>query len=198
MKPNYLILSFAWLVLFTCSCKESKSTATDPQNESQSATVQEGEAITQESPENMEMINADETINATLECNGSSELSTLIIAAKKRETKNFTCHIVNTETLTIVFEDKTQGMTLTIELFGAGSLPIKKGNYGNKTTNANQYAIASLKSKALGTHDLGAFTGTIEIRDYGMSSNIVCGSFDLTDTKGNKYIGTFNEMVSDF
>lgn len=198
MKPNYLILSFTWLVLFTQSCKESKSTATDPQNESESITIQEGEAITQESPENTEMINEDGTINATLECDGSSELSTLIIASKKRETKNFTCHIVNNETLTIVFEDKTQGMTLTMKLFGAGSFPIKKGNYGNKTTNADQYATASLESKALGTHDLGTFTGTIEIRGYGMSSNIVCGSFDLTDTKGNKYMGTFNEMMSGF
>lgn len=198
MKPNYLILSFTWLTLFVASCKEPKSTATGVQNKPQSDTIEDIQEITQESTENMEMINEDGTINATLECDGSSELSTLIIASKKRDTKHFTCSIINAEVLTILFEDKNQEMALTMELFGTGSFPIEKGSYGHKDANPDQYATAFLKSKALGTHDLGAFNGKIEIRDYGMSSNTLCGSFDLTDTKGNKYIGTFNEIVSGF
>jgi hypothetical protein len=194
MKINSPIILLAFMSIALFSCTEPKETAA---SESETTTETTTTSDT-ENMENMEKINPDGSINATLTCDGNTAITTFMVDSKNIANDNFVCRIAQQKGLTISFKDQAQGIELFLFLHGAGSLPIKTGKYGNSTTGSEQYATAAIINTGESDIDLGAFGGEVIIVDYGMSSNIVCGSFNLTDNNGNKYIGTFNETVSSF
>lgn len=191
MKFNTLFLITSIVIL--SSCNEQKETSNATSGETNEVTDSEKDTLTP-----LEMINPDGSINATLNCSGSSELTSLVLGSDEISTENFKCSVAQIDALTISFEDEAKGMTLTISLFGAGSLPIKTGKYGNQTIGSDQFATAFFQNKNGEDVDLGAFGGYITIVDYGMSSNILCGEFEISDINGNLFSGTFNETVLSF
>lgn len=189
------------IALFT-QCKEKQSIVS-------SDSIEEIETASNENSESAEedvriigtietKVDSDGEIFAKLDCMNTTLVEELILATKKRNTSNFECSIHQNKNLIITFQDEDQGIELIITCYGAGSLPIKTGVYQNPTAGTEQYATIVMKSASLGNHDFQAFSGSVWISDYGMSSDIVCGGFDVTDIKNNKFKGVFNGVVSRF
>jgi hypothetical protein len=138
-------------------------------------------------------------INAKLECTGTSTIELLQLAEKKHDTKDFTCHISNNDGLKIQFKSESKGMEIIFTLFGIESFNIEKADYFCQSSGNLKFATVILNSKDIGNHNFGdTFDGKISIIDYGMSSNVICGNFQLKDRKGNLIEGKFNEIIQSF
>jgi hypothetical protein len=138
-------------------------------------------------------------INATLNCSGSSVISLLQLSAKKYATEDFQCNVSREQGLKVQFTSESKNMEILFKIHNIETSMIEKGIYQCKSKNSEHYLEVSLNAKSLGQHNFGdVFEGTIEIIDYGMSSDVICGKFSVIDRKGNKIEGNFNETISMF
>ena len=191
MRTNPFFAFIIILFVTLSSCKEPEQTADTEKN-----------GMTEESTETeaMEKISPDGTINAKLTCEGASKIEALVIKGQELIPDGFTCSIRNGSTLTITFS--SDAAVITFDLFGAGSLPIQTGDYPHMTKGTTPYATVFYKDQTNGNVNgdvkLDIFEGQVTIADYGMSSNTICGSFDISDNEGNTFKGTFNQMISSF
>ena len=188
------------IVMTTTGCSTKKTTTstvsdTTENVKNQETTVSEETVITDETVNKIEGNN----INATLSCKGNSEISLLQLAEKKHDTEDFKTRVSREKGLKIQFTSESKNMEIVFKLIGIETAMIKKGTYGCKSLNNSQYLDVSLSAKSLGQHNFGeTFEGTLEILDYGMSSDIICGTFSVIDRKGNKIEGTFSETIRTF
>ena len=184
MKTICSLLMF--MSLLTLSCVSKKSTTS----------VIETEHV--ESKEVMNKVDGN-IINAKLTCEGKSAVSFLQLAEKKYDTEDFICKVIKSETLQIKFTSESKQMEMIFALNGIEEFNITAANYPCKSAVDEKYSTITLNAKSLGTHNFGdTFEGEVTITDYGMSSNVVCGKFNLKDLKGNRIEGTFNEIISTF
>lgn len=169
--------------------KDVESVKTAHENESD-VFVQKEEAASK--------IQGDE-IKATLNCSGNSGLSLLQLSAKKYDTQDFECRVSRSSGLKVRFTSESKKMEIILHLVGIETFTFKKAKYGCKSDNPTNYLDVSLNAKSLGQHNFGeSFEGALEIVDYGMSSDVICGKFAVIDKKGNKIEGSFNETISLF
>jgi hypothetical protein len=143
-------------------------------------------------------LDAGNKINAKLDCGNKTAVELLTISSKKYDVSNFKCKIRREKGLKIEFSDNS-GLTFNFHLIGVEDLMIQKDVYPCKNENNKKYAVVTLNSKELGTHNFGdSFKGHVRITDYGMSSDVLCGTYKVIDAKGNTIEGTFYEMISSF
>ncbi len=188
---------FAVLLILNISCTTQKAAEVSESKSNLEMTIPENSK-----PENKKEAPAKtdgSIINATLNCSGSSAINTLLLSAKKYDTQDFTCSVRRSGGLTIQFISASKGMDITFQLSGVEDMHIQSSVYSCKSSNPEKNINVSLKSKSLGSHNFGdTFEGQLEILDYGMSSDVICGQFSVIDRKGNKIEGTFNEIISSF
>ncbi|MCB9189739.1 MAG: hypothetical protein H6599_10735 [Flavobacteriales bacterium] len=145
-------------------------------------------------------ISPDGNINAKMDCVGSSQIELIKRNGNEWTPNPIKCTINNSNTLLITFS--CDEFDLILELYEAGSMPIQTGEYRHMTKGTNSYAIIRFINKTNGIADgdltLEIYEGSVIINDYGMSSNILCGEFNIFDTEGNSFKGVFNESVSNF
>lgn len=196
---NSLLKTTSVLAIFIVllGCTESKETTSKT---SGNEVTSPGDNSDQETELAMEKISPDGTKNATLACKGTSQIEVLIRDDQEMNTDGFDCRIVNSSGLKIVFS--RDDIELAFELYGTGSFPINIGDYKHMTKGTDPYAIVHYKDQTNGSPNedltLTIFDGQVRISDYGMSSNVLCGSFDITDGEGNIFQGKFYETVTSF
>lgn len=181
------ILLITNLLLASCIVKKPAPIETDSNN-----------VETNQSKPTMQKVDGN-IINAKLNCEGKSVISFLQLADKKYDTEDFKCSISKSDQLKIKFTSESKNMEMIFELHGIEEFNIESGNYPCKNTSSTKYSNITLNGKTLGTHNFGdTFEGEVIIIDYGMSSNVICGKFNLIDRKGNRIEGTFNEIIGTF
>ncbi len=188
---SFYIICLSWTLL---SCNEQKNTSSSDEKVSE---MNESNTAPSKSTESIPKVNPDGTVNATLNCEGKSSVSMISINGTEQKHENYTCNVVNGETLRITFSNEGEGAALTLHLFNAGTMSIETGEYGHMTKGNMPYATVNFKRKTE-EKSLEIFDGSVTVIDYGMSSNVVCGAFNITDNEGNVFKGTFYEPVSSF
>lgn len=167
------------------ACSEHKSTS------------EKETTIDSTSAQQMEKISPDGTVNATLKCEGSSQIQNITIKGNQLITSEIKCQIINSNTLSISFI--SDAFDLKLELFEAGNMPFNMGEYKHMTKGNLPYAVVHYQNKTNGQKGndltLEIFEGSVALIDYGMSSNILCGKFQISDNEGNNFSGTFSEDV---
>ncbi len=203
------ILIILTLTVFITNCKTAKdnnmSKNTNVTNSnSHNEDMQPTDIKHENSFEEVNIVNASSNqdegnkINAKLDCGNKTAVELLTISAKKYDVSNFKCKIRRNNGLKIEFSDNS-GLTFSFHLIGGDYMMIQKDLYPCKNENSTKYAVITLQSEALGTHNFGdLYKGHVRITDYGMSSDVLCGTFKVIDTKGNIIEGTFYEMISSF
>ncbi len=193
-----------FLSLFMMNCTTTKEKANKDVKEQSKDEVNN---MTEENKSEEEVVNvvnessyqdAGNKINAKLDCGNKTAVELLTISAKKYDVSNFKCKIRREKGLKIEFSDNT-GLAFSFHLIGVEDIMIEKGVYPCKAENNTKYAVVTLKSEELGTHNFGdLYKGHVRITDYGMSSDVLCGTYKVIDAKGNTIEGTFYEMISSF
>ena len=197
-------LLFCTLLL---SCATTKDKVSNESQEKVSKNEESSKNMTQQEKPNEEVVNvvnessyqdAGNKINAKLDCGNKTAVELLTISAKKYDVSNFKCKIRRNNGLKIEFSDNS-GLTFSFHLIGGDNMMIQKDLYPCKNENSTKYAVITLQSEALGTHNFGdLYKGHVRITDYGMGSDVLCGTFKVIDAKGNIIEGTFYEMISSF
>lgn len=193
MKSTPISLIIILAILITSGCSEQKDTASD-------STKNDSEISLDMMNNNSKKVSSDGNISAKMDCAGSSQIEHIKRNGNELTPNAIKCTINNSNTLLITFA--SDEFELILELYEAGSMPIQTGEYSHMTKGTNSYAIIRFLNKTNGIADgdltLEIYEGSVIINDYGMSSNILCGEFNIFDTEGNSFKGVFNESVSNF
>jgi hypothetical protein len=142
-------------------------------------------------------------VNATLNCTGESALTQLFINGTESNLTGLSCKVSrfgsgDNSGLIVAYKARSAVDTVQVQfhLFGVEDFQIKPAKYNVNTNLTDKFGklyIESGNPKVI--QEISVYKGIVEIIDYGMSSNVVCGAIELKDNKGNVIKGRFNETI---
>jgi hypothetical protein len=195
MSIKHIILVLLFGMLFLMSC-DTKGTIT---NDS-STTNEEGKAA------GPMIIDGIVQPGAQLSCKGKSAIVQFSI---NQQALDFDLQLTevfwvmnestNEKELNIWMDNSTAAKseedTYFVKLILQGvSNPIQKGLFSTEDKEKNVRGWLLKGEQVIHTYS----NGKVTIDDYGFSSNVVCGSFDFTDTDGTQLTGYFNTILTSF
>jgi len=181
-------ISFALAIgLIAFSCKTGKD-KTSSKSSGSTSKVEEGH------------------VKAKLDCQGESSMEQLFINGTQPKVSGLSCNITrfgsgDNSGLIILYKARNGADTVQVQfhLHGVEESKIKPAKYEISDNHSKKFGklfIESGNPKVI--QEIDTYKGVIEIVDYGYSSNTICGMIDLRDSRGNKIIGRFYEMISAF